>query len=105
MYPHVTRYSESPYGQKRPLWTSMLQPLARASIGAKSPFHSLTLDPRFRRNRATVGNIFQRWPKKTDLFVLHLAFLHPFVLLHLLFPHLLKLGLLLGREYSVNLVM
>src|SRR5437588_12700375 len=42
---------------------------------------------------------------RTDLFVLHLAFLHPFVLLHLLLPHLLKLGLLLGREHCVDLVM
>ena len=41
---------------------------------------------------------------RTDLFVLHLAFLHAFVLFHLLLPHLLKLGLLLGSEHRVDLV-
>ena len=43
-------------------------------------------------------------PRKTVLFVL-LAFLHPFVLLYLLLPHLLKLGLLLGCKYGIDLVM
>jgi hypothetical protein len=37
--------------------------------------------------------------------VLPLAFLHPFVLLHLLLSHLLKLSLLLWSEHSVDLIM
>ena len=43
-------------------------------------------------------------PKRNDLFVLF-AFLHPFVLLHLLLLHLLKLNLLFGCEYGVDLLM
>jgi len=64
----------------------------------------ISIEARFRRNRATVRDLVTV-PQKTALFVLHLAFLHPFVLLHLLLPHLLKLSLLLGCEYSVDLVM
>ncbi len=32
MYLQVTRYSESAYGQKRPLWTTLAQPVALVSI-------------------------------------------------------------------------
>ncbi len=42
---------------------------------------------------------------RTDLFVIRFAFLHRFMFLHLLLPHLLKLGLLVGSEYGVDLVM
>ena len=42
MYSHVTPYSDSAYGQKRPLWTRYAQPVVLASIDVTSPLHSST---------------------------------------------------------------
>ena len=64
-----------------------------------------SMGARFRRNRATVRDLVTVAHQEQHLFVIHLVFPHPFVLLHLLLPHLLKLSLLLGRQCSVDLVM